>query len=144
MCLAYAHSQCAHCYCHTACLAPLGLQVGLDVGPASHTLGATSGRLEYRGKVMNRAARIAGHASAGHVVCSTAVWRAAEEYGGLSADVMGLSLGPVELKGVAAGMEVINLVRQPRRTFVAPSVDGGLRITPRDSPRLSVLLGAGA
>ncbi len=42
-------------------------QVGMDIGHAVHALGATSACIEYRGKVMNRAARIAGFASAGQV-----------------------------------------------------------------------------
>ncbi|GFR49257.1 hypothetical protein Agub_g11275, partial [Astrephomene gubernaculifera] len=50
----------------------LRIKVGLDVGLASHTLTEASGRLSYRGRVMNRAARIAGIAAAGQVLCSGA------------------------------------------------------------------------
>ncbi|GIL92903.1 hypothetical protein Vretifemale_20384 [Volvox reticuliferus] len=53
----------------------LRIKVGLDAGMAAHSLNEASGRLTYRGKVMNRASRVAGKAAAGQVVCTDACWR---------------------------------------------------------------------
>ncbi|KXZ42842.1 hypothetical protein GPECTOR_115g336 [Gonium pectorale] len=53
----------------------LRIKVGLDVGAVSYSLVEASGRLSYRGRVMNRAARIAGTAAPGQVLCSGAVWQ---------------------------------------------------------------------
>ncbi|KAG2496361.1 hypothetical protein HYH03_005591 [Edaphochlamys debaryana] len=86
-------------------------QVGLDVGTVTHTLTEASGRLSYRGKPMNRAARIAGIGGAGQVLCSGDTWEAcgAEEPGLLDRYV-GLSLGCMALKGVAQPLEVVQVL----------------------------------
>ncbi|KAG2426175.1 hypothetical protein HXX76_013156 [Chlamydomonas incerta] len=79
----------------------LRVKVGMDIGHAVHALGATSARIEYRGKVMNRAARIAGFASTGQVCVSAGLWQAAEASGALldlERPVVGLSMGLVPLK----------------------------------------------
>eukprot|EP00798_Chlamydomonas_sp_ICE-L_P021881 gene21880-28914_t len=52
----------------------LAQHVGVDMGPVACTVTSTSGELFYRGKVMNRAARIATKASPGRVVCSSVAW----------------------------------------------------------------------
>ncbi|KXZ55647.1 hypothetical protein GPECTOR_2g1197 [Gonium pectorale] len=52
-------------------------EVGIDTGPAKAEVSVVTGRVSYRGRVMNRAARIASKASAGQVWCSDVVWRAA-------------------------------------------------------------------
>ncbi|KXZ42845.1 hypothetical protein GPECTOR_115g339 [Gonium pectorale] len=49
-------------------------EVSLDVGAVSYSLVEASGRLSYRGRVMNRAARIAGTAAPGQVLCSGTAW----------------------------------------------------------------------
>jgi hypothetical protein len=46
------------------------LQVGIDSGGATAEVHATTGRMSYRGKVMNRAARIGSSASSGQMLCS--------------------------------------------------------------------------
>ncbi|KAG2496362.1 hypothetical protein HYH03_005592 [Edaphochlamys debaryana] len=87
------------------------IKVGLDVGTVTHTLTEASGRLSYRGKPMNRAARIAGIGGAGQVLCSGDTWEAcgAEEPGLLDRYV-GLSLGCMALKGVAQPLEVVQVL----------------------------------
>ncbi|GFR41358.1 hypothetical protein Agub_g2041, partial [Astrephomene gubernaculifera] len=116
----------------------LRVKVGLDVGPVTYSLTASSGRLSYRGRVMNRAARIAGKAAAGQVLCSGAVWQACEtamalgcsggsrpsgdcsgDMGGSREDsegelcrgIVGVSLGKVALKGISAPVEVVQCTR---------------------------------
>ncbi|KAG2429952.1 hypothetical protein HYH02_013903 [Chlamydomonas schloesseri] len=53
----------------------LRIKVGIDMGRASHTLTEASGRLSYRGKVMNRASRVAGKAAPGQVLITEEAWR---------------------------------------------------------------------
>lgn len=52
-----------------SCLPPRGLRFksGLDCGDVLARVHNTTGRMTYRGRVMNRAARIAGMATAGQV-----------------------------------------------------------------------------
>ncbi|GIM07984.1 hypothetical protein Vretimale_11981, partial [Volvox reticuliferus] len=45
----------------------LRLKIGIDVGPVKAEINAVTGRVSYRGKAMNRAARIAAKAPAGQV-----------------------------------------------------------------------------
>ncbi|GFR49580.1 hypothetical protein Agub_g11646, partial [Astrephomene gubernaculifera] len=98
----------------------LRIKVGIDVGFAACSLTATSGRLSYRGRVMNRAARIAGIAAAGQVLCSGAAWEGvtAEALrppsgGGLPPclNLSAVSLGPMVLKGIKEPLEVLQCVR---------------------------------
>ncbi|KXZ56438.1 hypothetical protein GPECTOR_1g392 [Gonium pectorale] len=88
-------------------------EVGLDVGAVTYSLTEASGRLSYRGKVMNRSARIAGTAAAGQVLCSGAVWLAAETGMalGTGGSVVGVSLGRIALKGISAPVEVVQCYR---------------------------------
>jgi hypothetical protein len=69
---------------------------------------------------MRRAARIAGSAGAGQVLCSSGTWRACEAVAGSAAGstlsaarggLIGVSLGKVELKGVSAPMELMQCAR---------------------------------
>ncbi|KAG2500097.1 hypothetical protein HYH03_001680 [Edaphochlamys debaryana] len=98
----------------------LRVKVGIDVGPVTYSLTPASGRLSYRGKVMNRAARVAGAAASGQVLCTGAVWTACEagmasvsggEGGGGGASVFGLSLGRAPLKGITAPVELVQCAR---------------------------------
>ncbi|KAG2440501.1 hypothetical protein HYH02_010379 [Chlamydomonas schloesseri] len=103
----------------------LRVKVGLDVGPVTYSLTESSGRLSYRGRVMNRAARIAGTASPGQVLCSGGVWAACEagmaagaggagKMGydcGLNSSLMGARLGTLALKGIQAPVEVVQCFR---------------------------------
>ncbi|KAG2440502.1 hypothetical protein HYH02_010380 [Chlamydomonas schloesseri] len=95
----------------------LRVKVGLDVGPVTYSLTESSGRLSYRGRVMNRAARIAGTASPGQVLCSGGVWAACEA--GMAAlplavgsHLVGVSLGKVALKGISAPVEIFQCERE--------------------------------
>ncbi|GLI64664.1 hypothetical protein VaNZ11_007992 [Volvox africanus] len=99
----------------------LRIKVGIDVGSTTCDLNPGSGRLTYRGRVMNRASRIAGIAAAGQVLVSGAVWEevAAAVAASASASVTdgggspppppiaALSLGNVSLKGVKEPLEVL-------------------------------------
>ena len=79
----------------------------------THTLTEASGRLSYRGRPMNRAARIAGICAAGKVLVSGDVWAAAcEEDAGMAYSYSGISLGAIPLKGVAQPIEVVEVVRE--------------------------------
>eukprot|EP00798_Chlamydomonas_sp_ICE-L_P012495 gene12495-15709_t len=57
----------------------LRLKCGMDHGPLKSLISSASGRMEHRGRVMNRAARIGSQARAGAVLCSQAVWAVAEK-----------------------------------------------------------------
>ena len=66
-----------------------------------------AGRMGYKGKVMNRASRIAGQATTGQVCCSSTVW--AESEGHLAVqgiNIQALNLGPRRLKGVNGVHEI--------------------------------------
>ena len=67
-----------------------------------------------------RAARIAGSAGAGQVLCSSSTWQACEAAAGSPAGsalsaarggLIGISLGKVELKGVSTPMELVQCAR---------------------------------
>ncbi|KAG2428782.1 hypothetical protein HXX76_011482 [Chlamydomonas incerta] len=55
----------------------LRLRVGLEVGPATARLVPRTGRLDYTGRTLNRASRIASKASAGTVLISSGLWKRA-------------------------------------------------------------------
>ena len=77
----------------------------------THTLTEASGRLSYRGRPMNRAARIAGICAAGQVLVSGDVWAAAAgEDAALLDRYCGVSLGRMALKGLAQPIEVVEVV----------------------------------
>ncbi|KAJ9509342.1 hypothetical protein QJQ45_001777 [Haematococcus lacustris] len=56
----------------------LRVKVGIDYGPVHADLHAVTGRVTYRGKAMNRAARICGSAKSGQVWASSGAWHAAQ------------------------------------------------------------------
>ncbi|KAL6755782.1 nucleotide cyclase [Haematococcus lacustris] len=70
----------------------LRVKVGIDCGPLCADLHAVTGRVTYRGKVMNRAARICGSAKSGQVWASSGAWDAAQH--DLNNRVGSLSYGP--------------------------------------------------
>ncbi|MEW5319088.1 MAG: hypothetical protein WDW38_010259 [Sanguina aurantia] len=89
----------------------LRLKTGVDTGQVLGEVHAMTGRMTYRGKVMNRAARIASTASTGQVLCSSDSWNLATsspEGESLMAAhrVAGSSLGQFRLKGVADKIEI--------------------------------------
>ncbi|GFR48855.1 hypothetical protein Agub_g10809 [Astrephomene gubernaculifera] len=87
----------------------LRLKTGVDTGQVLGEVHAMTGRMTYRGKVMNRAARIASTASTGQVLCSSDSWQlamTADAQVMLSNKVSGTSLGQFRLKGVAEKIEI--------------------------------------
>ncbi|KXZ47871.1 hypothetical protein GPECTOR_32g484 [Gonium pectorale] len=98
----------------TAIQRGLRIKVGLAEGNATHMLTEASGRLSYRGRVMNRAARIAGIAAAGQVLCSGTVWEACGHQPGFGERVCGVSLGRMSLKGISNPIEVVQCHRELR------------------------------
>ncbi len=89
----------------------LRLKVGVDAGAADATIVPSTGRVDYRGRVMNRAARIAAKAQAGQVWSSRAAWVQAQE-GDEDVAVEELLecrfLGAVPLKGVSEALELVH------------------------------------
>ncbi|KAG1681386.1 hypothetical protein FOA52_007434 [Chlamydomonas sp. UWO 241] len=69
---------------------------------------AMAGRLTYRGKVINRAARIASTAQSGQVLCSSGAWEVAAASLEPSSRVSATSLGKSQLKGVSTKMELFH------------------------------------
>eukprot|EP00198_Chlamydomonas_reinhardtii_P000604 XP_001689939.1 predicted protein [Chlamydomonas reinhardtii] len=93
----------------------LRLKVGMDTGFVADSINATTGRMAYRGRPMNRAARIASKALAGQVHCSAAVWASAVDRLGVVAraggedELTASSLGLQSLKGVMEKIEVLSV-----------------------------------
>ncbi|KAL6764315.1 hypothetical protein V8C86DRAFT_2479502 [Haematococcus lacustris] len=80
----------------------LRVKVGIDYGPLCADLHAVTGRVTYRGKAMNRAARICGSAKSGQVWASSGAWHAAQH--DLDNRVDSLSYGPAGAEQAAGGM----------------------------------------
>ncbi|GFR47140.1 hypothetical protein Agub_g8830 [Astrephomene gubernaculifera] len=90
----------------------LRVKAGIDCGPSRAALNGATGRVAYRGRVMNRAARISSQATAGQVLCSRAAWQAAceaEEGGPAAHGLTALSLGAKTLKGISEPVEVLEV-----------------------------------
>ncbi len=89
----------------------LRLRTGLHVGRVECHVNSRSGRLAYRGRVMNRAARIASKAQEGQVLVSRDV------LGGMSpADLESFTVelsGTYALKGVSELIECYTLTLAP-------------------------------
>ncbi|KAL6751778.1 hypothetical protein V8C86DRAFT_3029931 [Haematococcus lacustris] len=116
---------------------PLGLQlkIGLDVGRVAATVMPQTGRIHYRGKVMNRAARVCSRCLPGQVLATGLVWEYSAQQGGLqAAGVRGDALGPAEMKGVPGLIELVHCylgppdcparsrVSDPSRTCLVPQL----------------------
>ncbi|KAG2485178.1 hypothetical protein HYH03_016067 [Edaphochlamys debaryana] len=82
----------------------LRLHIGIDYGRAMVRLVPRTGRLDYVGRPMNRAARIAAKAKAATVLVSDTVWNSVRPSMGPA--VRGRSLGQVQLKGVREPLEL--------------------------------------
>ncbi len=89
----------------------LRMRVGIDVGRLTESISPVSSTVVYRGRAMNRAARIGMLAGAGQILCSAAAWGAAKT----SRDVVDVvsrvtanSLGKHALRGVAEPLEVFH------------------------------------
>ncbi|KXZ53807.1 hypothetical protein GPECTOR_6g725 [Gonium pectorale] len=90
----------------------LRLRIGIDYGQAMVRLVPRTGRLDYVGRPMNRAARIAAKAKAASVLASDAVWSTAR--GALGTLVTPTSLGLGRLKGVKEAVELWALRVRPQ------------------------------
>lgn len=86
------------------------VKIGIDEGLAAAELSPVTGRMIYRGKFMNRAARISAKAPSGTCWCSEGAWEGAKEQATAelisSLGLVGDRLGPFQLKGV---QEEVNL-----------------------------------
>ncbi|GLC44435.1 hypothetical protein PLESTM_001596900, partial [Pleodorina starrii] len=103
----------------------LRMRVGIDVGRLNESISPTSSAVVYRGKAMNRAARIGALASSSQILCSSAAWRAAAA--SPAVDVAGrihaASLGRHVLRGVAEPIEVFHCkLRAPDPAAAAAAV----------------------
>lgn len=93
----------------------LRVKAGIDMGIAAAELVMLTGRIHYRGKVMNRASRITSTATAGSVFCSAAVWSAAADHPSCLRDgVYADCLGEHQMKGVASPMTLWSCRRGSR------------------------------
>ncbi|KAJ9511247.1 hypothetical protein QJQ45_017159 [Haematococcus lacustris] len=114
----------------------LRIKVGADVGSVRSSLQPVTGVVAFRGRVMNRAARIASRAGSGQVLCSAAVWshwsgsgapasrslsrravlgttpELGSEGGQLLPRLSAVSQGLVPLKGVPEPVEVMQVSRR--------------------------------
>ncbi|KAG2423038.1 hypothetical protein HXX76_015554 [Chlamydomonas incerta] len=82
----------------------LRLRIGVDYGRAMVRLVPRSGRLDYVGRPMNRAARVAAKAKAASLLVSDAAWSAARP--ALGGGVSATNLGSMQLKGVKEQLEL--------------------------------------
>ncbi|GIL52673.1 hypothetical protein Vafri_8489 [Volvox africanus] len=118
------------------------LKTGIDIGHVLARLHTMTGRMTYRGKVMNRAARISAAASSGQVLCSSEAW----EYCTASASALRLvsatSLGLFQLKGIQERIEVFHCTYQrhmPSSTRRSSTVSVGL-VSSSDNRRKSAVV----
>ncbi|GIL99552.1 hypothetical protein Vretimale_4691, partial [Volvox reticuliferus] len=105
----------------------LRMRVGIDVGRLTESISPTSSVVVYRGKAMNRAARIGGLASASQILCSAAAWRGAcaSSAVNVSSRINAVSLGRHVLRNVSEPIEVfhckLRVVEQPLQAPAAPA-----------------------
>ncbi|KAG1668893.1 hypothetical protein FOA52_016062 [Chlamydomonas sp. UWO 241] len=88
------------------------IKVGIDVGQVQADVSPVTGRMTYRGKVMNRSARICGKASSGMRWCSAAVWQRVVSTCGEqlpSTGLLGTELGAFELKGISDSVHLVQI-----------------------------------
>ncbi|GFR41833.1 hypothetical protein Agub_g2611 [Astrephomene gubernaculifera] len=125
----------------------LRFKSGLDCGDVLARVHTTTGRMTYRGRVMNRAARIAGLATAGQVLCSRGLWddsglEAAPELCQLALAV-GESMGEMQLKGLSSKMEIINCIRILKVDLVQAVLEVSQELPSMPHPRITFTAIAG-
>lgn len=94
------------------------LRTGIDHGSVHHNINTVSGRMAYRGRVMNRSSRISMAAATSQVCCSRGAWELAESELGPGQDALAAtSLGMFDLKGIVDKLEVFacRMSSGPRR-----------------------------
>jgi hypothetical protein len=100
----------------------LKLKAGCDSGRVTAAVNPTTGRMDYRGRAMNRAARVASKAATGQVVCSAAAWDAAEaDIDGHARTMVGTSVGEFPLKGLSDTTEIFHVQWGDQAEVPAPS-----------------------
>ncbi|KAG1676528.1 hypothetical protein FOA52_000071 [Chlamydomonas sp. UWO 241] len=98
------------------------LKVGIDEGPVQADVSPVTGRMTYRGRVMNRAARICGKVSCGMQWCSVAAWEHAsrkvlEQLPSLG--IVGTELGAFTLKGITGDVQLVQCALGGGSTLLA-------------------------
>lgn len=111
----------------------LHLAVGLHVGPLQSLLSPTTARMDYRGRAINKAARIAALAKAGQVLCSAEVRACCQPQ---HHNIDSAFCGMFTLKGVLRQVEVFELRRMPN---LDPTADSNCP-TPNNMARFPRLL----
>ncbi len=92
----------------TIMLRGLRIRAGLDCGRLHGEIACLTGRMSYRGRYMNRAARIAAVAGTGQILASADVTAACS--GTMAAHrYTATSLGLQRFKGVAGPVEVFDM-----------------------------------
>ncbi|KAJ9505669.1 hypothetical protein QJQ45_022169 [Haematococcus lacustris] len=99
----------------------LRLRVGVDVGEVACDLTPANGRFNYRGRCLNRAARINSIAESGQVWCSEAAWAAAR--GATSP-----ALTPSEAHGAASAAAAVHVTSSASWSAQSQQRDGALAI----------------
>eukprot|EP00198_Chlamydomonas_reinhardtii_P009142 XP_001698479.1 predicted protein [Chlamydomonas reinhardtii] len=123
----------------------LRLRVGLETGPATARLVPRTGRLDYTGRTLNRASRIASKAAAGTVLISSGLWKRALAVANTAAhaasvirELVGSSQGRALLKGVPDLVELVQ-VERPRLLPLA-ALEELEQLLRRHSSRLAPLM----
>eukprot|EP00798_Chlamydomonas_sp_ICE-L_P010500 gene10500-8467_t len=82
----------------------LRLKAGVAWGPVHHNICVTTGRMAYRGRVMNRSARVMAMASSAEVLCTGAAYtqclNSQRLRGGTSGNIRATQKGVFTLKGI--------------------------------------------
>ncbi|KAL6756543.1 nucleotide cyclase [Haematococcus lacustris] len=99
----------------------LRLRVGVDVGEVVCDLTPANGRFNYRGRCLNRAARINSIAESGQVWCSEAAW--AEARGAASP-----SLPPSQAHGAASAAAAVHVTSSASWSAQSQQREGALAI----------------
>ncbi|GFR40647.1 hypothetical protein Agub_g1232 [Astrephomene gubernaculifera] len=88
----------------------LRLKAGVDMGRLRGEINCITGRMSYRGRAMNRAARIVATAGSGQILASSDVWRASSAQAAARMyNLTAVSLGQFNLKGVSEPIEVFQI-----------------------------------
>mmetsp|Transcript_28764 Transcript_28764/g.85064 ORF Transcript_28764/g.85064 Transcript_28764/m.85064 type:complete len:1264 (-) Transcript_28764:2219-6010(-) len=86
------------------------VKIGVDCGQVLADVSPVTGRMTYRGRVMNRAARISSKAYTGALWCTHDMWKQIQLEHGPAARRIGLTcewLGSFELKGIQGSVELV-------------------------------------
>lgn len=118
--------EAADVYDGTGALMLRGLRVrmGVHVGHAWAEIDPTTGRTDYFGPTVNRAARVMQSAHGGQVLVTREAWTAAEG----RARACCLELGPVRLRGFGQPFQLLQAypASSVPRSFPPPTADGGV------------------